>query len=126
MRTASSATSRKVAPPAPGAVDLEGDLLAPGLIELHTDNLEKHFMPRAGVIWPNPLAAALAHDAQMAAAGVTTVYDAIFVGGYEVENDARRGLLPEMVARDRGGVAERAVPRRPPAASALRADRSRS
>ncbi|MDR4307122.1 alpha-D-ribose 1-methylphosphonate 5-triphosphate diphosphatase [Chelatococcus sambhunathii] len=89
---------------AAGAVDLEGDLLAPGLIELHTDNLEKHFSPRAGVIWPNPLAAALAHDAQMAAAGVTTVYDALFVGGYEVENDARRGLLPTMVRAIERGV----------------------
>lgn len=90
---------------AAGAIDLEGDLLAPGLIELHTDNLEKHFSPRPGVIWPNPLAAALAHDAQMAAAGVTTVYDAIFVGGYEVENDARKGLLPIMVAAVEEGVA---------------------
>lgn len=90
---------------APGAIDLDGDLLAPGLIELHTDNLEKHLVPRAGVIWPNPLAAALAHDAQMAAAGVTTVYDAIFVGGYEVENDARRGLLPQMVAAIEEGMA---------------------
>ncbi|WP_020177502.1 alpha-D-ribose 1-methylphosphonate 5-triphosphate diphosphatase [Methylopila sp. M107] len=83
---------------AAGAIDLDGDLLAPGLIEVHTDNLEKHFCPRPGVIWPNPLAAALAHDAQMAAAGVTTVCDALFVGGYEVENDARRGLLPQMVS----------------------------
>jgi alpha-D-ribose 1-methylphosphonate 5-triphosphate diphosphatase len=91
---------------APGALDLEGDLLAPGLVEVHTDNLEKHFVPRAGVVWPNPLAAALAHDAQMAAAGVTTVCDAIFVGGYEVENDARRGLLPLMVGAVEDGVAE--------------------
>lgn len=87
----------------PGAVDLDGDLLAPGLVEIHTDNLEKHFAPRPNVIWPNPLGAALAHDAQMAAAGVTTVFDALFVGGYEVENDARRDLLPAMVdAVERG------------------------
>lgn len=86
-----------------GAVDLDGDLLAPGLIELHTDNLEKHLVPRPNVIWPNPLAAALAHDAQMVAAGVTTVCDALFVGGYEVENDSRRDLLPNMVeAVERG------------------------
>lgn len=89
----------------PGAVDLDGDLLAPGLVEAHTDNLEKHFVPRPGVLWPNPLACALAHDAQMAAAGISTVYDAIFVGGYEVENDARRGLLPKMVAAIEEGVA---------------------
>ncbi|RXF73446.1 alpha-D-ribose 1-methylphosphonate 5-triphosphate diphosphatase [Hansschlegelia zhihuaiae] len=91
---------------APGALDLEGDLLAPGLIELHTDNLEKHFVPRAGVLWPNALAAAIAHDAQMAAAGITTVHDAVFVGGYEVENDARRGLLPKMVEAIETGVAQ--------------------
>lgn len=90
---------------AAGAIDLEGDLLAPGLIELHTDNLEKHFVPRPGVIWPNPLAAALAHDGQMAAAGVSTVYDAVFVGGYEVENDARKGLLPVMVSAIEQGAA---------------------
>jgi alpha-D-ribose 1-methylphosphonate 5-triphosphate diphosphatase len=62
------------------AIDAEDDFLAPGLIEMHIDNLEKHFMPRPGVVWPNPLAATLAHDGQMAAAGVTTVYDAIGVG----------------------------------------------
>lgn len=64
----------------PGAIDAGGDYVAPGLIEMHTDNLEKHFIPRPGVVWPNALAAALAHDAQMAAAGVTTVYDALCVG----------------------------------------------
>ena len=29
-----------------GALDFEGDYLLPGFIELHTDNLEKHFVPR--------------------------------------------------------------------------------
>lgn len=91
---------------APGAVDLEGDLLAPGLVECHTDNLEKHFVPRPGVIWPNPLAAALAHDAQMAAAGVTTVYDAVCAGGYDAENDYRRFIFRDMVAAVELGVAE--------------------
>jgi alpha-D-ribose 1-methylphosphonate 5-triphosphate diphosphatase len=71
------------------AIDAEGDFLAPGFIEIHTDNLERHFMPRPGVIWPNALAAALAHDNQMAAAGVTTVYDAICVG-YERDNAMSR------------------------------------
>ena len=91
---------------APGAVDLEGDLLAPGLIEVHTDNLEKHFVPRPGVIWPNPLAAALVHDVQMAAAGVTTVCDAVCAGGYDADNDYRRAIFPDMVAAVERGVAE--------------------
>ena len=63
----------------PGAESLDGDLLAPGLIELHTDNLEGHMQPRPGVHWPKP-AAVVAHDAELASVGVTTVFDAIRVG----------------------------------------------
>ena len=64
---------------AAGAVDLEGDWLLPGLVELHTDNLERLFSPRPGVRWPAD-AAMLTHDAQVAAAGITTVCDAVCVG----------------------------------------------
>jgi len=60
--------------------DLEGDFLIPGLIELHTDNLEKHFVPRAGVSWPAGLSSIAAHDVHMIVSGVTTVFDAITVG----------------------------------------------
>ncbi|GHF42950.1 alpha-D-ribose 1-methylphosphonate 5-triphosphate diphosphatase [Seohaeicola zhoushanensis] len=63
----------------PGAVDCEGDLLLPGLIELHTDNLERHLQPRPGVGWPHG-PAILAHDAELAGAGITTVFDALRVG----------------------------------------------
>ena len=76
----------------PGAVDFAGDTLIPGLVELHTDNVEKHMVPRPGVVWPAPVAAILGHDAQMAAAGVTTVYDAIAVGEY-MDRNYRRALL---------------------------------
>lgn len=64
---------------AAGALDFEGDYLVPGLVELHTDNLEKHFAPRPGVRWPGR-AAVMAHDAQIAAAGITTVFDALALG----------------------------------------------
>ncbi len=60
--------------------DLEGDYLIPGLIELHTDNLEKHFVPRAGVSWPAGISSIAAHDVHMIASGVTTVFDAVTVG----------------------------------------------
>ncbi len=70
---------------APGAIDCEGDYVIPGLVELHTDNLEKHLMPRAGVIWPS-LPAVLTHDAQVVAAGITTVFDALSVGDLEEES----------------------------------------
>lgn len=67
--------------PAPRAmtVDAGGDYLAPGLVELHTDNLERHMSPRPGVDWPHA-AAILAHDGELASVGITTVYDAMRVG----------------------------------------------
>jgi alpha-D-ribose 1-methylphosphonate 5-triphosphate diphosphatase len=78
------------------ALDLEGDLLIPGLVDVHTDNLEKHMMPRPGVRW-SARAALLAHDAQVASAGVTTVLDALCVG--EVEHaDQREQMFREGVA----------------------------
>jgi alpha-D-ribose 1-methylphosphonate 5-triphosphate diphosphatase len=63
----------------PGAVDCEGDLVMPGLIELHTDNLERHMEPRPSVNWPHQ-AAIIAHDAELASVGITTVFDALRVG----------------------------------------------
>jgi alpha-D-ribose 1-methylphosphonate 5-triphosphate diphosphatase len=65
----------------PNAVgeDLDGDHLLPGLVELHTDHVEYHFSPRPGVRW-DPLPAVLASDAQLAAAGATTVFDAVRIG----------------------------------------------
>jgi alpha-D-ribose 1-methylphosphonate 5-triphosphate diphosphatase len=66
---------------APGALDFDGDYLLPGLVELHTDNLERQFQPRPKVRWPAQ-AAMLAHDRQIAAAGITTVCDGVCVGIY--------------------------------------------
>lgn len=63
----------------PGAEDCGGDMLIPGLIELHTDNLERHMEPRPGVAWPHA-AAILAHDGELASVGITTVFDALRVG----------------------------------------------
>ncbi|WDR02145.1 alpha-D-ribose 1-methylphosphonate 5-triphosphate diphosphatase [Devosia algicola] len=60
-------------------VDLEGDFLIAGLVELHTDHLENHYRPRPGVFW-DPMAALQAHDGQIAASGITTVFDAVRVG----------------------------------------------
>ncbi|MBE1283850.1 MAG: alpha-D-ribose 1-methylphosphonate 5-triphosphate diphosphatase [Rhodobacteraceae bacterium] len=62
-----------------GAVDCQGDYLSPGLVELHTDNLERHIQPRPGVDWPHN-AAIVAHDAELAGTGITTVFDAMRVG----------------------------------------------
>ncbi|HWL56943.1 MAG TPA: alpha-D-ribose 1-methylphosphonate 5-triphosphate diphosphatase [Paracoccus sp. (in: a-proteobacteria)] len=62
-----------------GALDMGGDFLAPGMVELHTDNLERHMRPRPGVDWPHA-AAIIAHDAELAGCGITTVFDAMRVG----------------------------------------------
>lgn len=61
-------------------VDLDGDILIPGLVELHTDHLEPHVTPRPSVDW-HPLSAVLAYDAQIAASGITTVFDSLRLGG---------------------------------------------
>lgn len=79
----------------PNAIDCEGDLLIPGLIELHTDNMEKYFQPRPKVSWPSR-SAALAHDAQMAASGITTVFDAVSIGDVD-DQSMRQNALHQMV-----------------------------
>lgn len=75
-----------------GALDMAGDFIVPGLVELHTDNLEKQLLPRPGVLWPSARAALLAHDAQLVAAGITTVLDALSCGQYYEKSDRRTML----------------------------------
>ncbi len=78
----------------PDALDCEGDIVLPGLIELHTDNLERHIMPRPEAYWPAD-AAVMGHDREIAAAGITTVFNALCVG--EVHSRSMRvQLLNEM------------------------------
>lgn len=80
-------------------IDCEGDFLIPGLIDLHTDNIEHHFHPRPGVTWPSPLAAALAHDSQILAAGITTVFDSLSLGDYD-----SAGARTRMLSSAIGGI----------------------
>jgi len=88
-------------PPEPGQ-DLGGRLLAPGLVELHTDHLESHYMPRPGVYW-DPLAAVISYDAQLATCGITTVLDSLRVwreeGVDEIAGEAE--LLSDAIGRAR-------------------------
>lgn len=62
-----------------GGEDFEGDYLLPGIVELHTDHLETHYAPRPGLRW-NLTAAIQSHDAQIAASGITTVFDCLRMG----------------------------------------------
>lgn len=84
-----------------GAVDCGGDLVLPGLVELHTDNVERHLEPRPEVDWPH-LPALIAHDAELAGAGITTVFDAMRVGSIHSGKgrylDYARKLADEMLA----------------------------
>jgi len=75
----------------PRAQDFNGDYLLPGLVELHTDNLEKYMNPRPGVDWPSE-SAVLAHDAQVIAAGITTVFDALSIGDVSPRGNRLRQL----------------------------------
>ncbi|MFK7751296.1 MAG: alpha-D-ribose 1-methylphosphonate 5-triphosphate diphosphatase [Sedimentitalea sp.] len=92
-----------------GAQDCEGAFVAPGLVELHTDNLERHMVPRPNVNWPHR-AAIVAHDRELAGTGITTVFDAIRVGSI-LTNKARRfgkyarGMADEILQmRDSGAL----------------------
>ena len=71
------------------AIDCGGLYLSPGLIELHTDNLERHIQPRPGVDWPHR-AAIVAHDRELAGTGITTVFDAIRVGSIISDGGTKR------------------------------------
>lgn len=84
--------------------DWEGDFLVPGMVELHTDNLERHLMPRPKVSWP-VLPAIIAHDTQIAGAGITTVLDAIAVGDIDSDDSMRNDTLVACTAGLRQAVA---------------------
>ncbi|MGZ9724173.1 alpha-D-ribose 1-methylphosphonate 5-triphosphate diphosphatase [Rhizobium miluonense] len=62
--------------------DCEGDFLLPGLIDIHTDNLEVHVHPRPTVQWPEMLAAVIGHDWQVLGSGITTVFDSVSIGDF--------------------------------------------
>src|ERR1700757_3436750 len=86
-----------------GSDDAGGDLIMPGLIELHTDHLEAHYVPRPKVFW-DPIAAVVSYDGQLATSGITTVLDSLRVwredGAEDV--DGRAGILADAItsARD--------------------------
>jgi alpha-D-ribose 1-methylphosphonate 5-triphosphate diphosphatase len=79
-----------------GAIDCSGDFLIPGVVDVHTDNLERQVQPRTLARWPSR-SAMVAHDAQCAAAGVTTVLDALCLGdlGFDKERvqTFREGII---------------------------------
>ena len=86
----------------PTALDIEGDYILPGLVDVHTDHLEKHVFPRAHVRW-DTMRAVMAHDAQIIGGGVTTVFDSLCVGATEKNPERREILGPMMDALEFAG-----------------------
>jgi alpha-D-ribose 1-methylphosphonate 5-triphosphate diphosphatase len=84
------------------ADDWGGDWLIPGLVDIHTDNLERHYQPRPGALW-DAYGAALAHDGQCASAGITTVLDSLSLHGMKDGLDRKTSLGPMISAMDRVG-----------------------
>lgn len=83
----------------PAATDLEGDHLVAGIVDLHTDNLERQVQPRSLARWPSR-SAMVAHDAQCAAAGVTTVFDALCLGDLGFDKERVRTFRDGVVDLD--------------------------
>lgn len=79
----------------PEAIDCQGDYIIPGLVELHTDHMEKYFSPRPNAAWPER-SALTAFDAICASSGITTVLDAVTVG-YVNDGGTRLANLSRMV-----------------------------
>lgn len=77
--------------------DWDGDTLIPGLVELHTDHFESHYRPRPAVT-VNAVAAILAHDAQVAGAGMTTVFDAVRLGSDPDTGDITADVVAQVDA----------------------------
>jgi len=68
-----------------GGIDLRGQWLIPGCIDIHTDYLEKELYPRASAAFPLPFALHFM-DARAAACGITTVFTALSFSDNEVKN----------------------------------------
>ncbi len=82
-----------------GAADWTGDLLIAGLVDIHTDNLERHYQPRPGALW-DAYGAALAHDGQCVTAGITTVLDSLSLHGRKDGLERREALGPMIAGMD--------------------------
>jgi len=68
-------------------LDVDGEFVTPGIVDMHTDNLERHFFPRPNIDW-DPVSAAIAHDGVCIASGVTTVFDSFSLGSWN-KSEAR-------------------------------------
>lgn len=87
--------------------DMDGDFIIPGIVDIHTDNLERHYFPRPNIDW-NAMSATIAHDGVCIASGVTTVFDSLALGvggsgGEARDLDNLRRLIDGIEAADDHG-----------------------
>lgn len=85
----------------PDAVDGSGDLCLPGLIDTHSDGLEKELEPRAGVRFAEDFALQ-SFEGRVRAAGVTTVFH-----GVAFEENTRYGRTIDQAAALRDTISAR-------------------
>ena len=81
------------------ARDMDGDFLIPGIVDTHTDNLERQVQPRSLARWPSR-SAMVAHDAQCAGAGITTVLDALCLGDLGFDKERMRTFRDGVIDLD--------------------------
>ena len=84
-----------------GGQDLTGQILIPGIVDLHTDHVEAHVHPRTSVQWAF-LPALMAHDAVVISGGTTTVFDSLSVGAAMQKPERREILVPLIEAMEEG------------------------
>lgn len=84
--------------------DMHSCYLVPGVVDVHTDHVERHTHPRIGVLWP-ALPALLAYDAVVISGGTTTVFDSLSVGA-SMQRQERRDLFAPLVETLREAIAE--------------------
>jgi alpha-D-ribose 1-methylphosphonate 5-triphosphate diphosphatase len=72
----------------PDALDARGALLLPGLVDVHSDGLERELRPRPGVE-VSPEFAVTSYEGKVRAAGVTTMFHGI---GYQTNERKERSL----------------------------------
>src|SRR5690606_39301784 len=92
-------------------IDLEGQTLLPGLIDVHCDAIEKEAEPRSRVLFPLDFAVAQV-DRRNAAAGITTPFHALSFANNEWgvrNNDVAAGVARAVHAFRRQGLGDNRV-----------------
>jgi alpha-D-ribose 1-methylphosphonate 5-triphosphate diphosphatase len=83
----------------PGGEDCGGDLLMPGSDRIAHRQPGTPYPAAPRVDWPHQ-AAIIAHDAELASVGITTVFDALRVGSLVSNGKALRRICPRAGGRD--------------------------